>query len=354
MSEIKGYVILWKMADISARYEDLAGLAADVNFAQGQDEAKKFIPQPPRKRNAWEKATNLGKTGLKVEAPAALVERVKKQYNCDPVVRLRTAIISKSAPLLVRHIVREVVIPVKDKSAGYKTLAEKQLNSQTVSVMEFDTLNDTMTTSSYHELHDESGWVNGNLKAVVQELHQAVDKALNYADGDDVRDGVRTWLFAHDAALMSTSGGAYFVPNGEGVADLLVGLKAYVEGLNEYRVNKAGDELQVTVFPWIKTDSGDVFSTGLDIARNIVSQFKADLQDVVTELQPVVSGERSAKVAENARNRATVKFLETSARIEKYKGVLEDELQELTWFLEMAQQTMLAAQSAPVKAGKEE
>jgi hypothetical protein len=339
-NKILGYVILWRIPDLDVRYDEAAQIALDASF----DPA--FVPTAPKKRGAWEKATNLGAAGLKVMLPPDKIDQIKQKYGVEPVCRLETEVIKRSAPHLVRHIVRKLAVPTVRDEHDKRKLAEQQLSSQTVCIMEFDTDLEVMRSTSYNELHDEQGFVNGNLLTVVKQIEDRVDQAKNRADGDLIRNGVRGWLISRAATLMS-SGGAYFIPWSDNAFEDLKTLKVYVEGLADYRVNKTERPPQVTVIPL--SDSGEAFEARLDIASNAVEAFKGELQAIVNELQPVLKAERSETVAGNIRRRATISFMELNAKLAKYREALDDNLTALDHQLQMVQAAIVAAQSAQYK-----
>lgn len=336
-NKILGHVILWRIPDLDVRYDEAAQIALDAGF----DPA--FVPVPPKKRGAWEKATNLGAAGLKVELPQEKIDQIERRYGVKPICKLETEVIKRSVPHLVRHIVRKLFVPIAENTGDKRKLAEKQLQAQTVCIMEFDTELEVMRSTSYNELHDEEGFVNGNLLTVVKQIEDRVDQALNRADGDMIRNGVRGWLISRVATLMS-SGGAYFIPWSDNAFDDLKTLKVYVEGLANHRVSKTERPPQVTVIPL--SDNGEAFEARLDIASNAVETFKAELQGIVDELQPVLKAERSETVAGNIRTRATISFMELNAKLAKYREALDDNLTALDYQLQMVQAAIVAAQSA--------
>ena len=56
-----GFLCWWTVPDLSVGYDTLAALASGVGFPAG------CVPTAPQPRHAWEKATNVGSRGLKLE-----------------------------------------------------------------------------------------------------------------------------------------------------------------------------------------------------------------------------------------------------------------------------------------------
>jgi ElaB/YqjD/DUF883 family membrane-anchored ribosome-binding protein len=334
MSKTIGFITLWKLSDMDIRYTDAQDLAdkAGLNPA--------YTPKQPNKRNAWEKATNLGAKGLKVDPPQMKRDEVQRIYGVEPKVRLYTEVISASAPLLIRHIVRTVTIPHDDPYLAKEQLAERQLDSQTVCIMEYDCDTGTMKSTGYTELNDKTGWVNGNLQQIVRDLMDDVVRKVNYADGNEVAIGIRNCLLDMGATLMS-AGGAYFVPYSAFNYDQLQGLKRYVESLSGHLVNQT-KRIQFSVFPL--TDEGDLFNTRADVAANAIESFKSDLQKLADELQPVLKSERTRQVSDNIRSRVTIEFMAVKSKISQYREILEDNLDALDFYVKSVANSVVEAQ----------
>lgn len=335
--KITGYLCLWNIPEISIKHTDIEQLADDVAFD------KDFIPKVPRRRNAWEKATNLGATGKRLTPPDDKVEEVLQMYGAKPTVRLYTAIVSGSAPRLVRHIVRRVTIPTQQDAGGKRKLAERQLDQETVCIMEFSTKSESFKSTGQMELDDSQHFVNGELRGVVQELHGKVSKAVDYADANDVRRGLRQWLEDKNAVLMG-SGGGYFVPDFVGALDDLKSAKSYLEAMHPYQV-KPGEQKkpQLLVFPL--SESGDTFEARLDVANNAIDRFRVELQDLTDELAPIIAGARTRVVGSKLRERCTLRFMEINQQIAQYRSVLDDNLSALDVYIQSASSFIVSAQT---------
>lgn len=338
--EIAGYIILTRIPELSIEYPQCQDLASDTGLPLT------YTPDPPKRRNAWEKATNL-KRGKKLDAPQALAAQIERKYGVTPRVRLETKIVSRSQPKLIRHIVRTVTVPHTDTSTAKDKLAERQLRQDTVCIMEFDCETEAYTSTGYQELHDKDGWVNGELKVTVQSLHDNVRTALDFADSQDVRNKMRLFLDDNKATLMS-AGGAYFIPYSDDAFARLKSAKAYIEGLTQYVVKRNPDgspaeRATFTVIPMTK--DGESFEARLDVAHNAVEQFKSELQALVDDLQPVIAGGRTEKVSDNIRSRATIKFMELNQTIASYREALDDNLRALDVHLDSTSEFIAKAQT---------
>jgi len=334
-SKVQGYLVLFRMVDVDIEHGQLKEYAEAVGFPE------RFLPNPPGRRNAWEKATNLGPKGIAIDAPDDLVAECLLKYGVAPRVRLRTEIIRRAAPKLVRHIVRTVTIPTPRNEEDKRKLAHVQFDPETVAIMEFDTEQESFVSTG-RRLYDTGGWVNGNLYDTVEELHERVDKAVNRADGAAVRNGIRDFVNSYDSTLLS-SGGAYFIPFEDGLADLLRSLKAYVELLGEYAVKRdedGGPLERPSVRVVTLTDDGDAFDLKSDIAADAVEQYSKRLNSALEELAPVLAGERTETVSENIRKRVANEYADVTRAISKYRVLLNDSLSGLDGVMKKAQQMM--------------
>ena len=333
-----GFLNLWRIPQLSVSYETLVQIANDAGFPLD------YVPQPKKKRGAWEEATNLGAGGLKVNPPAYMVEQVERQYGVKPTVKLHTEVISKAAPVLIRHIVRTVTIPTNRDNGDKRVLANTQLDSRTVCIMQFDCTTET-AISTGKELGDDRGFVNGNLQQIVQELHNRVDLAMNYADEDGVRNGVRDFLLSR-GAILTNSGGAYFVPVDEAnrITGELKSLKVYLEGLAEY-VTGQKDGKQDRPSLWVIPVSDDpqnldLFDLRLDIATEASNNFATRINKLMGELEPLLSGQTSENVAGNIKARVNSEFDQLTEYIGRYRILLNDNLTSLDRTLETARSLM--------------
>jgi hypothetical protein len=334
---ILGYLVLWRIPDLKVSYEALAQIGMDARF----DES--FIPSPPKQRGAWEKATQLGAGGIKIPLHQEKLDEIKKRYGVVPVVRLFTKIISRQAPHLIRHIAREVYIPVDEakinpgEAVSKERLAQEQFRPKTVAILEYDTESGIATAVGQKHLADIEGWTNGEVQKLVDQLLDDIDTKMNYADSDAVRHSVRDWLLGKGGTLQS-SGGAYFLPFTEDKIDQLKSLKVFVESLAEYRSNEQVDPPQVLIFPL--TEDGDLLDTRLDVAQNAVKAFSGQLADLLKEIQPVLDGGRTENVSRKISERARAQLNEIMINIAQYRLVLRDNLSQLDTALAQAQATL--------------
>lgn len=341
-NKVIGYYVLTRVPELDARFDDLAELATTAGVSLD------YVPKPPKKRGAWELATNLGKA-YKIDAPAHLVEEVRREYGVTPSVKLETIIVSRSAPNLIRHIVRRVTIPF-DNGGDARSLAEKQLDQATVCIMEFDCESETMKSTGYTELRDFKGWVNGNLKEIVQRLHDDVDKALNRDNGAKVRDGLRAFLLDNGGTLQ-TAGGAYFLPYSLDMYNRLRAMKVYIEGCTDWaaartETGEPADRASFVIIPFIQTD--EALDTMLDIARDAEAQFSGSVEELINELSPLFRGDRTKKVADNIRIRVNERYARLQENVERYKIALNDSLPRLDALLDKARQLINSAMAVEV------
>ena len=350
MTEIIGYLALIRLPKLAVPYADVTDVATNALFNNH------YIPKQSSKRNAWQKATNLGGKGLKVKPPATKRLEIFNKYGVDPKVRLHTEVISDSYPVLTRHIVRTVSIPaVQVPGQDHRDLADKQLDQKTVCIMKYDCSTNAMISTGVSELGDESGWVNGDLRQVIDDLHARVHLEVDCADNHEIRAGIRNWLNDNSATLM-TSGGAYFIPKSDGVYEALKSMKMYAESLQPFQTKITELPPQIMLIPM--TDDGD---TGVEIAENAIAQYKVELQSVVDRLLPVIGENgisvKSEKVASNIKEAALVDFRRISGDSEKYKAALGDDLAALEVYVQVAQNHFLKANRVenykPSKADQE-
>ena len=128
-----GYLALIRLPKLSIPYSSIEQLALDARFDEH------YTPQQSSKRHAWQKATNLGNKGLKVNPPQNKLNEVFAKYGVEPRVRLHTEIVDNSYPIERRHIVRTVTIPSSEEIGQDKrSLADIQLSQKTVCIMSFD------------------------------------------------------------------------------------------------------------------------------------------------------------------------------------------------------------------------
>lgn len=322
-----GYIILWQVPEVDIRYTELAELAQSAGLPAS------YVPKAPKPRGAWEKATNLGSTGLKVTIPPAKIAEIKQRYGKEPVCKLYTKIVSKSAPLLIRHIVREVTIAADADSTQEK--AHRQLNSQTVAILEYDCEADSTRATGPQDLPDPSGYVNGNVREVVQDLFAQIDRYMFRADGQAIAASIRQCL-NDNAAVLMTAGGAYFVPYAPNVYQSLKALKVWTEMLADYRADMTHRAPQVTILPITDTDEG--LDAMLDIAQSAERQLSENVEELINDLSPLLQGNRTQKVAGNIRARVNERYAELQSNVNKYKVALNDSLPRLDALLDKARQ----------------
>ncbi|RJQ25073.1 MAG: hypothetical protein C4589_11720 [Peptococcaceae bacterium] len=321
-SHNNGFLVIWRMADIAAPYSDLEQIANTVGFDQ------KFIPSPPRPRDAWEKATNLKRQIL--IAPPVLIEKIKTEYGCEPTIRAETRIVGPE----IRHIVRSLIIRGADNK-------DKQLDMKSVAVLKFDDnqLTDTERfVSLYHPDFDPAGAVNGNIAVLIQRMQAEYERQLTTADGQDVRYKIRSFLDTLSAVCMAD--GTYFVPEtAPGAADKLVAFQTFILSLEKYRQTDSPLTSQI----YRVSDDGSAFSERNlnEIKRDVVASFKGKLDNLYKRFKE--KDNRGDGATARRINEASVEFLEAKKAIQMYRESLQDDLQALTDMMQIVQAGMLGA-----------
>lgn len=317
-NNILGYLVLWSIPDISAPYSSLEKLAQDTGFSA------EYVPTPPDPRHAWEKVTNLG-AGVKVDAPAALAAQIRAKYGVDPIVKITSRVISNSAPVLVRHLVREVTIFANDDPDPEKR-AQKQLNVSTAAIISYDCEKKVMQSisdsASGEKVFDREGWVNGNVSKLVDDLMAQADAAMHKADGQMVRNGIRTFMDSLHATLL-TNGGGYFVPSSvAGIEQKLDSFQQYVKGLISWKSNQN----RLTCNVYAVTSGGDVFAARnvADISVNAINEFKGRIQSLVEKVQPIIRGTAKGKTGEKVQAQAYGEYTSLKDGILAYGESLGD------------------------------
>lgn len=325
-TNLVGFLTWWTVPEVRVPYSDLAELAQQTGFPVS------LLPSPPDPRNVWRKATNVGARGRKLQAPDPLVKQIEADYGVEPVVKLLTRRVNESQPRLVRHLVREAVIPLADRPA-------KQLALDTVAVLEFDT-----NTNKAQEtlLTDHQGWANGQVKGIVAEMGQEMLDLMGNADASEVRYSIRKLLEGIFNITMRGSGGVYFVPvTAPGAKDKLMALRRFIRGLAKWQVGDLTPNCHV-----VSLQGDDAFEMYDDIKAGAITHFKAALQAVADKVAPVLAGTATGKVAEKVNQQAMEAFLEAKTGIAAYREALEDDLGQLDMVLAMAQKAVLKAQQA--------
>jgi hypothetical protein len=323
MNDSIGYLTWWTVPDVSAPYGDLLDLAAQAGYPAD------CVPISPAPRNAWEKATNVGSRGLKVDAPADLVAQVRHDYNTEPVVRVLTRRVCNSAPVLKRHLVREAVIPLANRT-------KKQLSLDTVAVLEFDVSTNQAKTTL---VPDSAGWINGSIRQIVADVDARMVHLLNHADGQDVREGVRKLLEQMHRVSLRGTGGVYFVPETvPGARDRLKALRRYVRAMDRWKTGVLTPNCQV-----VTLRGEDAFEIRADIIASAIDEFKTRIDDLAEKVEPVLKGRARGRVAGQINRQAMETLLEIKAGVAAYRESLDDDLQALDDMMRMAQAAVLKA-----------
>jgi hypothetical protein len=317
-----GYLVIWRMADVAAPYDDLEELAGAVGFDLD------YIPSPPQPRHAWEKATNLKRQKLIV--PEAYTAQVKAKYSCEPAVVAETKIISSTT----RHLVRYIIVKGADKR-------DKQLDMKSVAVLKYDDdrLDDAdKFVGLYHPDYDPSGATNGNIPALIHRMQTEYQRQLSMADGQDVRYKIRSYLEKLSATCLAD--GTYFIPGGVvGVQSKLDSLQAFILGLQEWKVTDSALTCQV----YKVDDDGSAISqrNRAEVAEGVIRQFKTRL---TSTMEALTTPDKRGQLATQRRvEQASADFLEIKSSIKLYQETLGEEMQALADMLHMCQTAMFTA-----------
>ena len=326
-----GYLVWYTMPELDAPYGALVDLAGRV----GLDED--YVPDPPTPRNAWRKATSLTKT-IDIplyQLPTDLVARVRAAKKGDPRVYLTMREVTRTAPLLRRHLVREAVLPKANN-------VKEQLDLGTVAVFEF---NCDVNRAISAPIRDESGWTdNGLISGVVQDIDQQMAHATTYADAQELRAVVRAVLDSlHNLCLRGT-GGVYFVPETALNAERdLRSLRKFVGAMDQWSTGRLTPMISL-----VHLRGEDAFEMAEEIALNAIDQFKGRLSNLSKKLQPIFSGSSKGKTAENISTSALAEYGKINDAVKAYRESLGIEMQELDDILLMAKASVNRAQNLAI------
>jgi len=307
-----GYLITFTIPDVDASYRQLKDLAQHVGLPS------EYTPDPPKPKNAWEKGTQLGTRGVKITPPYDMITTARRQYNSEPVVRLLTRIVSRSAPMLKRHVVREAIVPQADAP-------DVQLSLDTVAVMTFDT---TTRQSTILRVTDPAGWSNGSVSQVLQDIDGKVGNLGHYSDGDKIRVRVRELLEDLCRVAVRGTGGVYFVPASvAGAKDLLKALRNYINGLDGFVAANAQNRPSCQIWAISKDDEALELGSLTDIRASVIDEVKVRLNGLHAKVQPVLSGKAKGKVADQVNEQALTELAKITQALKAYRAALDDDLE---------------------------
>lgn len=325
-----GYLVLYRMADVSIPYSALAQLAQ----VAGLDST--YIPRPPRPHDAWEKSTRI--TKQKLVPPADFASKIKAQYGCEPLVWAETKIVSNDDTYgACRHLVRSVVV----KAAGER---DRQLDMRSVAILRFNS--DAVDpldkfVSLYHSDFDPAGAVNGNIKILINRMRDEYEKQLVMADGQDVRAKLREYLDKVLKAKLLSDGTYFCRSNIPGAAAKLESLQTFVLSLEKYRITQNPLTCQI----YEVADDGSAFSrrNKAEITIGVLNNFKKDLEQLFNEFTRPDG--RGPQATEKRVEAAALRFLELKTDLAAYQESLGLELEVLGDLTHMVKNAMLKAQS---------
>lgn len=332
-----GYLITFTIPDVDASYRELKDLARAVGLPT------QYTPDPPAPMNAWEKGTQLGVRGVKITPPYSMITSARRQYNSEPVVRLLTRIVSRSAPMLKRHVVREAVVPQADAP-------DVQLSLDTVAVMTFDT---ATRQSTILRVTDPAGWSNGSVSQVLQDIDGKIGSLGHYSDGDKIRVKVRELLEDLCRVTVRGTGGVYFIPAGvAGAKDLLKSLRNYINGLDTHLAANAQNRPSCQVWALTRDDEALELGSYDDIKASVIDEVRIRLNALHSKVQPVLSGKARGKVADQVNEQAMAELAKITQALKAYRAALDDDLEMIGDAYHITKATVLKAIDAGVAAGE--
>lgn len=312
MSEI-GYLTWFSVPEVAVPYDDLVALAVETDFPVAH------VPEPPAPRHVWERATNLSSRGVKVDAPAGLAAEVREQYNTDPVIRVLTRVVCNSSPVLKRHLVREAVIPLANRT-------KKQLSLETVAVLTFDV---SSSVAEAMPIPDEKGWVNGQIRDVLGQIDERMTHLLHHADAQDIRHGLRKHLETMHRVSLRNTGGVYFVPRSSPQSlERLYATRNFINSLGEWAVR---DRPFCRV---IVLDGENARELSPDISEAATAEYTQRLEELVESIQPVLAGRARGRVADRVNRNALTEWLQIRDGIGAYHEALQVPLEALNQLIE--------------------
>lgn len=332
-----GHLVWFSVPETTAHFDDLKDLAYDV----GLDEA--YTPDSPTARDAWRKATNTGKRGIRVPTHM-LDQQLVKDYEArdwgTPRVYIQSIEISRAAPELVRHLVLFAVVPGADNK-------REQLGTGSVAVLTFDTETERARADvdTYNQKWVSQAYVNKVVDDINDELHDRLDRA----DNNRIRASIRDMLEDFHRTCLKNTGGVYFIPrsaahildNGDLMTaqDGLDAMKRWVDGMEAY----AADPDEAPMFRRVILDGENASELQSDILASAIAQYKGSLQAIADSLKPVFEHKVKGLTAEKILQNAQAALGQTVDGARAYRDSLDLDLEELSAMLRMASESVQKA-----------
>lgn len=336
-----GHLVWFSVPETRASYDQLKDLAKQVGLHED------YTPGPPTSRDAWRKATNTGKRGIKIARHSLnqhKVDRAELSGDGTPRAYVRTVEISRSAPLLVRHLVLFVVLPGADRQ-------ERQLEVGTVAVLEFDT--ETLQARSIVGPARNQDWVTvGHIDSIVRQMDIDMSDYIGRADNNKIRASVRDLIEDLHRVCLRNTGGVYFVPMSAShvhmkgghittAQDGLQAMKRWVDEMDRW----AADPKEPPMFRKVVLDGENAQELRADIIGSAIEQFQNSLQEIANSLGPVFEGRAVGRTADNIVENAVAALGNVMDGARAYRDSVNLELSELEAMFRMAHQAVTKAQA---------
>lgn len=333
-----GHLVWFSVPSLTADYDELKDLADLVGLNES------YTPNPPTAREAWRKHTNTGKRGVQIDPihlNSMMMQEARENGHGQPRAFLRSVEISRSAPLLVRHLVLFVVLPgAKGK--------EEQLEVGTVAVLEFDT--ESAQVRAVVDAWDQNWVLGSHIDGVVQGMMDAMKNYAYLADNNKVRASIRDLLEDFHRTCLKSTGGVYFVPlsavhvhEDGGITTAqngLAAMKSWVDGMDQWARNRD----DTPMFRRVILDGENAQELRDDIVRSAIAQFQDELQGIADSLGPVFDNRAVGRTAERMTENAVAALGKIMDGARTYRDSLDLKLDELAAMFRMAQQAVLKAQ----------
>jgi hypothetical protein len=216
----------------------------------------------------------------------------------------------------IRHLVREVVIPLANR-------AEKQLKLDTVAVLTFDV---DYGESKMLVVPDEQGWINGSIRDIVAGMDTRYAHLLEHADGQDVREGVRKLLERLHRISLRGTGGVYFVPASVGeAATQLAALRNFIRGLERYRIGHLAPSCDVVTLRGEEAFQ-EIHAT---VRQSAVEAYAGRLALLRDAVEPVLAGRARGQIAAQINAKAVEEWADINAGLDAYRLALREGLAEM-------------------------
>jgi predicted pyridoxine 5'-phosphate oxidase superfamily flavin-nucleotide-binding protein len=307
-----GWLTWWTIPQVSVSYDAVNDLLADAGMHRTLN--------PPTARNAWRKATQTSKRGLKLPIDPATVAQVAKDTGSRPHARLYTRMVSRSGRLR-RHLVLEIVVPEAQDTP-------EQRRSTTAAVLEFQAGRYTHTVVPDP---DPQGWIDhGQIAGVVAAMEDRFDELANKPDAQHIRALVRDYLAALRRVPMRGTGGVYFVPDTV-KRDKVFALRTFIRSLIPHAQGDLPPACSI-----VRLIDDEAHTIRDDVAESIIDDFRDRAQALADRVSAIRAGTSTGKPAQRVADSAMEDLLLLKQSFTDYQNSLGLELDELAIMLDLA------------------